>query len=493
MKKVGNYIIITILMLLGLLCVGILYLFFVPNSTLFNIAYINHHETISSEKYSVSTINEIKVISRSYDVNLKAVSTDNFYVSVDSRTFGFVHKKHEKVKITPSIVNNVLIIEVSEPYGLCSTNDSEITLFVPNTKDLDISLENKDAITTFNDKSLNINDLTYSTKSGDLNLRKATISGDLNLKLNSGTCTFYKDVKTNSNNVKLSLTSGDLISEKTPLGDITILKNNRGTINVTECKTIRENISSAGGQITVKKLSHINVKASDTIIKINEIEDGAIIDLVGSGSTQISTLKGNSSITTNSGNIKITNCLSSATLHSDDGDITVNKAMKTISTKTNYGDIYIEFDENADHYSASAPDKSRTIYATIHNGKLTAKGVEHVGSYEADSTQGIVVTGKGRINLFMNDVCGENTIKGKNGNVKIIVNHSSVYKLTTNPEAETSGNVRVNLMQISQYIGYTSKGLKETYVNSTQDSYGDNTLTVSTTTGDLTILDSKLS
>ena len=166
--------------------------------------------------------------------------------------------------------------------------------------------------------------------------------------------------------------------------------------------------------------------------------------------------------------------------------------MKTISTKTNYGNSYIEFAEDAGHYSEADLEKSRTLYATIHNGTLTAKGVEHIGSSATDSTQGIIVTGKGRVNLNMNDVRGENIVKGKNGNVKIIINHQSAYKLTTNPETKTTGSVKVNLMQIAQYNGYTTKTQTDTYVNCTEQTYDNNSLTVSTTTGDLTILDTKL-
>ena len=492
MKKVGKYVAITLLMLLGLFCVGILYLFFIPNSSLFNITYINNNEVIKSKKYSTDAVSEINLNSRSYELNVMSTDDDKISIEVSSHSFGFVHKKNEKVKISSSLSNNILTFNVAEPYGLTANSSSSINLFLPTSKIFDLNLKNKKSETSISDKNLSLNNFSYTTISGNLNLNKVTITGKMKLNLNESECFIDSSVETNFNNIDLKLTSGKFIATKSQFGDITILKNSRGIINVDQCNTVRENISDAGGQINVNKISHINVKASDTIISLGKVENGAIIDLVGSGKTTIGTLKGVSSISTNSGKIKINNCLSSATLHTDDGNITVKKAMKTISTKTNYGEINIAFSDDADHYSESDTDKSRTLFAEIKNGKLTATGVEHVGSSNFDSNQGIIVTGNGRVNLTMNDVCGENLIKGKNGNVKIVINHESIYKLTTNPNKKTQGNVRVNLMQISQYKGYTNKGKKDTYVNCTETTYGTNQLIASTTTGDLTILDTKV-
>lgn len=498
MKKVGKYVIITLLLLLGLCCVGVLYLFFVPNSNLFNITYINLNETKKTEKYSIDSISEISVNSRAYNVNVESTEDDKISLEVQANSFGFVLTKNQGVEISASIKNNVLTFNIKEPYGFATPNDSVIKLLVPKKKAFDITLSNKKALTQINDKSLTINNLTYSTQKGDLKLNNSTINGNLKLNLGKGECVLASTLKTNTNNVYLKLTTGRFTASNSVLGNIYITQNNRGVITLGECADIEEFKPSAGGQITAKKVSLINVDASDTVINIGEVLDGAIINLTGGGKVDISTLDGDSRITTNSGSILINKCMSHATVYSDEGNITVKEALKSISTKTNYGNINITFSKDAQHYSSSEQYPSRVLNAILHNGKITAKGVEHLGLPPSQKTEnpnipeGITITGNGRVHLEMSDVCGVNNVVGKNGNVTVIVNYSSAYMLTTNPEKATKGNVRVNLLQIPRYKGYRTKSKVITYVNSSQSNY-NNTLTVSTTSGDLTILDTKLS
>ena len=83
----------------------------------------------------------------------------------------------------------------------------------------------------------------------------------------------------------------------------------------------------------------------------------------------------------------------------------------------------------------------------------------------------------------MNDVCGENSIAGKDGNINVVINTSSQYILKTSSK---TGNVRVNLAQIEQSYGYTSQEEQTTLVNCSNST---NTLTVSTNQGNLTLLD----
>ncbi len=504
MKKVGKYIIITLLLLLGLCCVGGLYLFFVPNSSLFNITYINLHSLQKTAKFSTHNISSIEVNSRSYDVVVLPHSEDEIYLEVKSSSFGFVLKQNKHTKITYKIKNNVLIFDVTEPHGFAIKNDSEVRLYLPKKQAFNLKLSNKDAQTEITNKDIYLNDFTYSTNSGDLLLKKLSINGKLNLNLNKSKCELDSSVVTKSNeaetsnNVDLSLTTGKFYAKNSILRNIIIKNNNRGTIILGECADIDEFKPSAGGQIVAKKVMHINVDASDTIININEKAQHANINLTGSGKVYIAELEGDSRITTNSGNITVNKCKSNLTAYTDEGNITIKKAYKTIATKTQYGNIDVSFSEDAEHYSKTAEYPSRVLHAILHNGKLTAKGVEHIGfnnsivSKDSEASSGIVVTGNGRVHLEMSDVCGDNNIVGKNGSVYVVVNHLSVYKLTTNPTTPTKGNVRVNLMQVSNYFGYRTKSEVITYVNSTSSSYNNNTLTVSTEKGDLTLLDTKL-
>ncbi|MBQ8615809.1 MAG: hypothetical protein IJ415_04510, partial [Clostridia bacterium] len=70
MKKVWKYLVITLLLLLGLCCVGVLYLFFMPGTSLFNITYINYNIKKETSKYSASHVSAIELNSRSYEIEI---------------------------------------------------------------------------------------------------------------------------------------------------------------------------------------------------------------------------------------------------------------------------------------------------------------------------------------------------------------------------------------------------------------------------------------
>lgn len=490
MKKVGKYVAISFLLLLGLICVGVLYLFFIPNSSLFNVSYINNHKTVRSETYNMEDITQVNLNSRSYTV--KIIETDKKVISttVFSNSFGFVLKSNMNPEITSYVRNGVLTFNITEPHGFAIANNSYINLYLPETSCVNLNLKNKNAETYLESNKVSINNLSYKTENGDFHFDAGSVKGLLKLSLNKSIFSIDSNVKTNSNEVELSLTSGRFYAKDSTLGNINVKRNKRGIISIKECSDLIENSSSAGGQINIEKLDHVNIKAADTKISLGEVLHGASIDLTKSGSVKITSLNGSSTIITNSGNIKIKNCEAPVVLHTDNGDINVTNAKKIVRIKTNYGQVNVSFADDAEHYTTS--NDSRVLYANIYNGKLTAKGVEHIGVADEENPEtisGITVTGNGRINISMEDVCGENAIAGKNGSIQVVVNYETNetvndYILTTYSK---SGNVRVNLMQISSYYGYTSKKLTTTKVNCSNSS---NTLSVTTTNGDLTLLDS---
>ena len=486
MKKVGKYIIITLLMLLGLCCVGVLYLFFIPKSSLFNITYINHNKQLQSEKYNISNVVQVDLNSRAYDVNILSTDESFVYVEINCNSFGFVLTKNKDTSITSYVNNSVLTFNIIEPYGFAVKNNSYINLYIPKTSNLNLNLSNKKAKTTIKSSNLQINNLTYSTNSGNFNFNEGKINGSMNLNLDKSVFTLNENVQTNNNDVKLSMTSGKFYATKSTLGNIEITNNERGVIDIQNCNNFIENQSSAGGQIYIDKVEYISLTASDTIVEITDVTDGAIIDLKGSGKITINKVQAYSTLTTKSGDITINNCDATVILHTDTGNIDVQNAMKTVSIKTNHGNATVNFSNDAKHYSPSDETKTRTLYATIHNGTLTATGVEHIGvadENEEFNFTGLKVTGNGQINLSMNDVCGENSIAGKDGNINVVVNTSSQYILKTSSK---TGNVRVNLAQIEQSYGYTSQEEQTTLVNCSNST---NTLTVSTNQGNLTLLD----
>ncbi len=484
MKKVWKYITISFLLLLGLCCVGVLYLFFVPNSSLFNITYINHNITRESEKYNNASVSRIELNSRAFDVKIMESEGDEIYIKTRGNSFGFVMKKNSNLSISSKLESNVLKFSVTEPYGFAARNDSYIHLYIPKDKSVDLYLQNKKAETTIN-SNVTINNLKYTTQKGDFEFKKGSINGNLTLNLEKSNFKIYEESQTKFNNVTLNLTTGSFKAIKNSLGDVTILSNSRGVIDLNSCQTIRENAPSAGGQIYANTVEHVNVTAGDTILSINEITDSASINLTKSGPVVINTLTGISNIATNSGNIKLGTTNSQLTVQSESGNITINKAYKTVAAKVGYGSANIKFADDAESYLT---DKfARVLYASIKNGSLTATGVEHVGTPE-ENTQttidgGVKITGNGNASIYMQNAYGNNNIVGHNGSVYVVIGKESVYKLTT---SSTAGNVRVNLTQTPEYNGYTTRDLRTTYVNCKSSS---NNLTISTNYGDLTVLD----
>ncbi len=483
MKKVGKYLVITLLLLLGLCCVGVLYLFFIPNSNLFNITYINHNKLIKSDIYSTEDVEHIVINSRAYDIEIVTAKEDEIRLEVFSNSFGFVLTKNENPNLTTSIKNKILTFDVKEPYGAAINNNSYVKLFLSPEDAVDLTINNKSASTKINSENLIINNLTYSTISGNFDFKSGSITGDMNLDINRSTFKIYENVTTNKNNLKLKVSSGKLYAEKEELGNVEVLENNRGVISLMNCSRFTEKVKSAGDQIYLNKASYVNILTSDTNVTVNEVTDGADIELTGSGKVNVTTLKAISIIKTNSGNISVTNAESNLTVHSNSGNIKVDSANTLVSTKTKSGNINITFNENAKSYKDStASTIYRMLIAKIEDGQLTATGVEHIGV--TSDSEGIEITGKGKVKLAMHNVYGSNEIVGNNGNINAIINKDSVYTLTTISE---TGSVRVNLTQIIQYGGYTLKESTQTNVNCKE--VANDTLVISTTKGNLSVLD----
>jgi len=482
MKTTVKYVIISLLLLLGLGCVGILYLFFIPNSSIFGITYINHNKTIETEKFESSDISQIKLISRGYPVRILETKKEEIHLTAHSNSFGFVKLENEHLSVKTQQTNNVLSFEIIEPHGFTLINESYISLYIPSTKSFDLNLKNQKSNITINNQNLKINNLACSTEKGNFSFSKGTLEGELNLNLRKGDFVLAKEVVSNENDVTLKLTSGSFTSKVDMLGDINIKSNKRGVINITNCEDIIEDSKSAGGQINVKSLKYANIKAGDTKISIGKASQSVNITLFKSGSVKIKEeLLGESSIVTNSGKIIINKPNSALSLSSNSGNITVTQATLAINVSSNKGTVNIKFAEDAPTYTENT--QARTLYAKIKNGKLIATGVEHIGDCSDNPDKGITVTGDGSVNIKMNEVYGHNYIDGRDGRISVVINKDSQYVLKT---SSSNGGVRVNLAQIAEYNGYTTKTERTTYVNCVTS---NNTLTVTTNYGRLTVLD----
>lgn len=469
MKHVGKYILITLLLLLGLCCVGVLYIFFVPNSSIFNITYVSHNKLIDSKEFTVDAVQEIKINSNRFDVVVVESETSNASLKVYDNCFGFTLVKNKEVKIDAKAINQVLTFNIQEPTGAVLTNRSYIELRIPKgATNLNLSFENKKAETKI-DSNINIKNLSYSTRSGNLWLDKCSISGDINLNLTKATCTLGSGLQLDENSVILSLTSGsfDAKTHSKSLGDVTIINNEYGKISLHKCKTLRCEIPVAGGIIEGNEVSSAIVVTTDTHISIQNITNGASIKL-GSGNINITTLNGETNLVTTSGNIKVDSAISSVTATSTSGNITIHNANQKINTITDNGIILVHFLDNAE---------TKELISTINaNGKINADGI-----HKAE----ILISKNGRANLVFSDIIGKSEILGNSGDVSVKVNTESRYQLET---FTSSGDVKVNLAQIANFNGYTDKDPEPIQVNGF---VGDsNYLYVKTNSGNLTVLDS---
>ena len=487
MKKVAKYTIISLLLLLGLCCLGVLYMFFVPNAKLFGVTYISKNVKVASAHFDVTQFSGVKINSRAYDLNIVATDNDKVYAEIDSRSFGFVLEKNSKPEIEYSIKNGYLNLNIIEPHGFMLKNNSSVTVYLPNNLDLNVAISNKSANVYVADAGVCFNDLYYTSESGTLKLIKGSVEGALDLDLAKSVCTIDNTFLTNENALKLSLTSGKFLANETIFGNVEVKANKRGVIKIYQCKDFIYKPVSAGGSVHVSNLEQVQVNTSDTDLYLGKISSGGNINISASGNVSINELNGDAFVTTNSGIIAIGKSISPVSATTDSGNITINNAYQRVTVNANSGRVTVNFAEDAGTgFDNALNSYYRTLYAHLNNAYLSASGVEHVGA--AGNNTGIDAYGNGRVWISMKNVYGENSIKSNSNNIFVQVEKTSIYTLTT---SSSHGSVRVNLAQIAEYNGYTDISRRITYVNST--SISSNSLTVRTAGGHMVVVDTLLS
>ena len=113
MKKVGKYFLITTLLLTGLFFVGMLFLFFVPSSSLFGITFISHNDRLISKDYKINNVNQIILNSRSYDVDITTTTDSYVTARVECHSLGYVLKNNSKVLLKEEFTNGILTFTFS--------------------------------------------------------------------------------------------------------------------------------------------------------------------------------------------------------------------------------------------------------------------------------------------------------------------------------------------------------------------------------------------
>ncbi|HJD05648.1 MAG TPA: DUF4097 domain-containing protein [Candidatus Onthoplasma faecipullorum] len=477
MKKFWKYFLIVLLLILGLFMVGVLYLFFVPGSSLFNITYVSLNVQGVSNAYSRDQVETITIQNRDFPINIVEASSDNISVRVYSNSLGFALVKNSTVGINAKIEEGNLIFTISEPHGLMSNGDSVIELRIPENFSSNLSIINRNSTITLDREDYTIENLYYQGNAGQLNFTAGTISGSLDLELNRSDFTLGSDVATNNNDVTINVNDGTFNASNADLGEVVIETNTRGVFAIGECDRLTESIATAGGRIQAGTIGSINVRTSDTNLTINTLTHGGTIELTMGGNIEIGTTNALTDLITNSGDITVHNAQERLLAESRDGNITINNANYVVSATTTYGDIQVTFGEDAGHFLDTG---ARSLEATTNNGRIVVSGVENVI---------ITINDNGRAEINMSDVLGVSSVLGKSGSVSLVINKDSKYNLTTKSD---TGNVSVDLMQVDVTvgnIGYTTREETTTGVNLANGETTTNSLVVTTTSGDLTIRD----
>ena len=473
MKKSWKFIIITLLIILGLFGVGVLYLFFVPGSSLFNITYINKRTTVNSKSYDATEITTLEINSNIYDVNIVSGTSDKISASIKSTSFGFVTKANSVLGINETYDENLnkLTFTSIEPSGFCTKGDSQITIYVPSNKSFDLIMNNKKSDATLNlakSSTNSIGSLKYSSTSGSLSLENTTVYGPMDLNLNRSSFSISKTSDCSNAIVKIKATSGKFNAPETFFKEVIVEQCSKGKINIGSCSELKINCPSDGGSINVAE-SVLNVHATigDASMEIAEISGEATIDIRKSASVKIKNLSNENTVSTLTqakGTISIEECHSSITAYLQSGSLNINKAHKVIFVDSQNANVNINFDEEAAAYTIE--NNSRVLYGNIKNGSLTATGVEHIGKYEENKKDNtfISITGSAEVNINMSNVLGENIINAQDGKIKIVVDSADTIKFVLKTQCK-NGSVRVNLSQTTEFNGYTTTELKETYVN----------------------------
>ncbi|MBR1987513.1 MAG: DUF4097 family beta strand repeat protein [Clostridia bacterium] len=476
MKGIFRFIIIALIATLGLAMVGVLYLFFIPNATLFGIDYISLNKVYRSQAYNAEKIETIDLSSRAYEVRIVPTDSKNISVKIYANTLGFVKKKYSEVKLDATITGSVLDMNVSEPHGFAWKNDSYIELYLPQTKSYNLTLNNASSKTYLTSAKLKVKEFEYTTNTGNLYLENLEISQGIDLNLSKAKCYMEGNVKLNNNDIELSMSAGDLVAPKCSFKNVTVNKNKGGTIEIKSCEIFTAKVN-AGGRYSVGTADIVNIVSEDTNVNIGTITKGCSITLTKSGKVEVTNVNcPAASIETDTGSIKVKNANEAIRLKSIEGDIVVNNATKLVTAENEYGNIDITFKSDLDSYTKDTT--YRSVDLKNYNGKVSVHGVDNIK---------LKISNKGRANIEMNNVLKASTISGNIGDISVVINKDAKFNLSA---TGTTGSINVNFLEFEQSGGYTEDSIPD--IVQINGGSSENSLTITNKKGDIKVLDTVL-
>lgn len=483
-KRVLNIILITILLILGLFCVGLMYLFFIPDSTLFNITFVSRNNIAKSATFNYKMVETVKLETNRFATKICESPDENVYVEVTDKSLGYTLVKNKDLKIEHEYINNIVTFTVTEPTGVLFSASSEIRLYIPNEKTINVEIENKKSDTSLKDGNVQLGSFSYTTKSGDIVLEKGRILNKSTFNLDKASCEFKDKFYLKDADVEILLNSGKFNAKNVNLNNVKISKNVNGVILLNNCNTLTQDLETSNGRIEVNKLNLATITAGKTKITINEVTENINATFKNSGSISIGTLQNSersttSSISTLDGNISISNCKFSVLLESTGGNISVLNAYEFCQAKTVSGNISISYAEKA---LSASNGISRTAYIKTVSGNVYITGVDYISLLEITN---------GYANINYNNICGKNFIKANEGKVDICLNMNSKYDFTAKTN---SGKIKVNFTQTEKYNGWTETQFKniENHISINNNEDHNNLLNVESSSGNIFVTDTNL-
>lgn len=360
-------IILGIILGIGLILLCVMY--FVPSVRIFGVGVVHYNkvvddETLSMTDYSSYTDVELNVNSGNINISILPTTEKNLSYSLKLNIFG-ISSEIVEYRVTKNCVvtdDNILKINlnVTEPSGWISTNDSVLTVNIPNSKryslyttsssgDIDIGKAGtsvsiyginvstvKGGLTITNlgngtdTKTLNLKSLNLTTDDGFFdfsNISQITVEDRVKLIANDGRFKFdniQASLDISGNGVRLDANSVSCGVQ----GLNAILKNGYFNISTLSCSGGGENsIITDNTSFNVNEISgRTGIVTTYGDIKINKLngEDGYSVIENTNGRVTIGTAQHDIVIRTTMGDITVENYYKSGTFSSKKGNIKVN-------------------------------------------------------------------------------------------------------------------------------------------------------------------------
>lgn len=397
-KSFFYYLFVFLGFVFGAFCILATILIFNPGQDIYGIGirFVNFNK-LSDYYYTTEEIeaNRTKIQHGTYDTVKFTSDYTNFNISYDvdehntrvrlqPAITALSKSENIDLKISISITNNVLNIEVTEPeLWIGFSKAATVYLILPkngNFTAVDFDITTKSGAIKFGDKS----DKQYEVNSININSESGSIEFGNNLNIVSGNV----NIKAKNSRVNIDSNIGTALNIENENGKIDI-DTISGDIHLTSSKTLEVNANKIGGDVYVNSTNgYLNIKQlGSTLISQNSNINKVVgyVEEFASNQTLVSYINGNFVSETNldNTNIIIGKMTGDADIESQTGYVTIGKLGKKADITTTSGSIEIQ---NA-YNNIDAVSTSGAITITQHSNLANTILISDVGKITANFTE----------------------------------------------------------------------------------------------------------